>query len=138
MRRSSWKSPWMTGGSRKLLFAFTLVNWRCKDDSGESRGRENVGLWPVYGLLKHLFFAEQVETGEGKKYLMADMGVLAALTSVSDVGQAVRTRRAADCKNAGLLRAEMQDLGGFEGMRLAAALLIPVRHGSAMQEFLGE
>ena len=117
----------------ELLFAFTLVNWQ-KDDSGESRGRENVGLWPVYGLLKHLFFAEQVETGEGKKYLMADLGVLAALTA-GDVGQALRTgtRR---LQNAGLLRAEMQDPGGFQGMRLAAALLIPVPYGTVMQDLL--
>lgn len=114
----------------ELLFAFTLVNWK-KDDSGESKGRADVGVWPVYGLLKQMFFAEQVETGEGKKYLMADLGVLAALTA-GNVGQAVRTgsRR---LQNAGLMRAEMQDPGGFEGMRLAAALLIPVPYGTAMQ-----
>jgi CRISPR-associated protein Csx17 len=114
----------------ELLFAFTLVNWR-KDDSGENKGWEDVGMWPVYALLKHLFFAEQVETGEGKKHLMADLGVLAALTA-GDVGQAVRigSRR---LQNAGILRAEMQDPGGFVGMRLAAALLIPVPYGPAMQ-----
>jgi CRISPR-associated protein Csx17 len=114
----------------ELLFAFTLVNWR-KGDSGESKGWEDVGVWPVYALLKHLFFAEQVEIGEGKKYLMADLGVLAALTA-GDVGQAVRTG-ARRLQNAGLLRADMEDPGGFDGMRLAAALLIPVPYGTAMQ-----
>jgi CRISPR-associated protein Csx17 len=122
------------GRIEDLLFAFTLVNWR-KGDSGESKGREDVGVWPVYALLKHLFFAEQVETGEGKKYLMADLGVLAALTA-GDVGQAVRTG-ARRLQNEGLLRAEMQDPGGFDGMRLAAALLIPVPYGTVMQELLG-
>ena len=114
----------------ELLFAFTLVNWR-KDDSGESKGWEDVGVWPVYALLKQLFFAEQVETGEGKKYLMADLGVLAALTA-GDVGQAVRIG-ARRLQNAGILRADMQDPGGFDGMRMAAALLIPVPYGTAMQ-----
>ncbi len=118
----------------ELLFAFTLVNWR-KDDSGESKGWDDVGVWPVYALLKHLFFAEQVETGEGKKYLMADLGVLAALTA-DDVGQAVRTG-ARRLQNAGLLRADMQDPGGFNGMRLAAALLIPVPYGTVMQDLFG-
>ena len=114
----------------ELLFAFTLVNWR-KGDSGESKGWDDVGVWPVYALLKHLFSAEHVETGEGKKYLMADLGVLAALTA-GDVGQAVRTG-ARRLQNAGLLRADMEDPGGFDGMRLAAALLIPVPYGSAIQ-----
>ena len=118
------------GRIEELLFAFTLVNWR-KDDSGESKGREDVGVWPVYALLKHLFVAEQVEIGEGKKYLMADLGVLAALTA-GDLGQAVRIG-ARRLQNAGILRADMQDPGGFDGMRLAAALLIPVPYGTAMQ-----
>ena len=115
----------------ELLFAFTLVNWR-KGDSGESKGREDVGVWPVYALLKHLFFAEQVETGEGKKHLMADLRVLAALTA-GDVEQAVSIG-ARRLQNAGLLRAEMQDPGGFDGMRLAAALLIPVPYGTGMRD----
>ncbi|MGD0868267.1 MAG: type I-U CRISPR-associated protein Csx17 [Bryobacteraceae bacterium] len=115
----------------ELLFAFTLVNWR-SDDSAESKGREDVGVWPVYALLKHLFFAEQVETQEGKKHLMADLGVLAALTA-GDVEQAV-TIGARRLQNAGLLRAEMQDPGGFDGMRLAAALLIPVPYGTGVRD----
>ncbi len=114
----------------ELLFAFTLVNWR-KDDSGERKGWDDVSVWPVYALLKHLFFAEQVEIGEGKKYLMADLGVLAALTA-GDVGQAVRSG-ARRLQDTGVLRADMQDPGGFDGMRLAAALLIPVPYGTAMQ-----
>lgn len=122
------------GRIEDLLFAFTLVNWQ-KGDSGESKGRDDVGVWPVYALLKYLFFAEQVETGDGKKYLMADLGTLAALTS-GDVAQAVRAgvRR---LQNVGLLRAKMDDPGGFDGMRLAAALLIPVPYGIAVQELFG-
>jgi CRISPR-associated protein Csx17 len=121
------------GRIEDLLFAFTLVNWR-NNGSAESKGREDVGVWPVYALLKHLFFAEPVETGDGKKYLMADLGVMAALTA-GDVGQAVRTG-ARRLQNAGLLPAEMHDPGGFDGMRLAAALLIPVPYGTAMQKLL--
>lgn len=121
------------GWIEDLLFAFTLVNWR-KGGSAESKGREDVGVWPVYALLKHLFFAEKVETGEGKKYLMGGLGVLAALTA-GDVGQAVRAG-ARRLQNAGLLPPELQDPGGFDGMRLAAALLIPVPYGTAMQELL--
>src|ERR1035438_6857581 len=94
MRR--WRGPssadWPCRSSSPCFWfqrcIWCLVNWR-KDDSGEGKGWEDVGVWPVYALLKHLFFAEQVETGEGKKYLMADLGVLAALTA-GDVGQAVR------------------------------------------------
>jgi CRISPR-associated protein Csx17 len=118
----------------ELLFAFTLVNWK-KNDSGEGKGWEDVDVWPVYTLLKHLFLAEQVETGEGKRHLMADMGVLAALTA-GDVPQAVKLG-VGRLQNAGLLRATMQDPGGFDGMRLAAALLIPVPYGIAMQELFG-
>ena len=113
------------------LLDTTLVNWR-SGDPGESKGREDVDVWPVYALLKHLFFAEQVETGEGKKHLMADLRVLAALTA-GDVAQAVSIG-ARRLRNAGLLRAEMQDPGGFDGMRLAAALLIPVPYGTGMRD----
>ena len=38
--------------------------------------------------------------------------------------------------NAGLLPVEMRHPGGFDGMRLAAALLIPVPYGTAMRELL--
>lgn len=115
-----------------LLFAFTLIDWR-KGGPGDTKGREDVGVWPVYALLKHLFLSEQIETGDGEKYLMADLGVLAALTA-DDVAAAARaaSRR---LQNAGLLRAEMSETGGFDGMRLAAALLIPVPFGSSMRRF---
>ncbi len=115
-----------------LLFAFTLVNWGTAD-SGEEQGREDTGVWPVYALLKHLFFGEKVETGDGEEYLMADLGVLAALTA-GDVDQAVRIG-ARRLQNAGLLRAEMQDPSGFDGMRLAAALLIPVPYGTVLRNY---
>jgi CRISPR-associated protein Csx17 len=116
----------------ELLFAFTLVDWR-KREPIVREGRSNVGLWPVYALLKHLFCAEEIETGEGKRYLIADMSVLAALTS-GDVARAARvgSRR---LQNAGVMSADLEDAGGFEGMRLAAALLIPVPYGPAMQRF---
>jgi CRISPR-associated protein Csx17 len=119
----------------ELMFAFTLVNWK-KAGSTEDRAPEEVGVWPVYALLKHLFFAERVETGTGKEYLMADMGVLAALTA-GDVPQAVKAG-ARRLQNAGLVRAEMDAPAGFDGMRLAAALLIPVPYGTAVQKYFLE
>lgn len=119
-------------GIEELMFAFTLVDWS-KGDLIERIGTQDVGVWPVYGLLKHLFTAERIETGEGKKYLVADLSVLAALTA-NEVARAARigSRR---LQNAGVLRTEIQDAGGFDGMRLAAALLIPVPYGFAMKPF---
>ena len=114
-----------------LLFAFTLVNWK-KDGSTAEKAEEDVGVWPVYALLKHLFLADQVETGAGKQYVKGDMGVLAALIA-DDVPQAV-SKGARRLQNAGVARAEMQDPSGFGGMRLAAALLIPVPYGAAVRK----
>ena len=116
----------------ELLFAFTLVDWK-KREPIATDGRSDAGLWPVYALLKQLFCAEEIETGEGKKYVMGDMSVLAALTA-GDVARAARagSRR---LQNAGVRSADIQDAGGFEGMRLAAALLIPVPYGPVMRRF---
>jgi len=84
-------------------------------------------------LLKHLFLAEKVETGGEQRYLIGDLGILSALKA-GDVDGAARTasRR---LQNAGMVSADIQDAGGFEGMRLAAALLIPAPYGPAMQRF---
>jgi CRISPR-associated protein Csx17 len=115
-----------------LLFAFTLLDWAGTTPWKPVADAE-VEVWPVYGLLKQLFVAEQIETGEGKTYLTADLGVLAALTG-NDVAGAARigSRR---LQNAGVLCAGVEDAGGFDGMRLAAALLIPVPYGIAMKQF---
>jgi CRISPR-associated protein Csx17 len=115
-----------------LLFAFTLVDWK-RAGPLPRPGQGEVGVWPVYALLKHLFLPELVETADGKKHLAGDLGVLAALTA-DDVERAAQTgsRR---LQNAGMVKADLQDAGGFKGMRLAAALLIPVPYGPAMQRF---
>ena len=115
-----------------LLFAFTLVDWK-KGVPAPRAAHSEVGLWPVYALLKHLFLAEQVETAGEQRHLTGDLGVLSALKA-GDVEGAARaaSRR---LQNAGMTKADIQDAGGFEGMRLAAALLIPVPYGPAMQRF---
>jgi hypothetical protein len=95
-------------------------------------GERGCGVWPVYALLKHLFLAEQVETGTGKEYVTGDMGVVAAMLA-DDVPQAV-SRGSRRLRNAGIARAEMQNPSGFGGMRLAAALLIPVPYGAAVRK----
>jgi len=115
-----------------LLFAFTLVDWK-KGASPAPSARGDVGVWPVYALLKHLFLAEQVETGGEQRHLMGDLGILSALKA-NDVETAARaaSRR---LQNAGMVKADIQDAGGFEGMRLAAALLIPAPFGPVMRRF---
>jgi CRISPR-associated protein Csx17 len=115
-----------------LLFAFALIDWK-KARWTPASGREEAGVWPVYALLKHLFCPDKIKTGEEGGYMRADPGVLAALMA-GDVERAARigSRR---LQNAGMPRAEIQDAGGLDGMRLAAALLIPVPYGPAMQRF---
>ena len=113
-----------------LLFAFTLVDWR----RGEAIGAPSSGdmeVWPVYALLKHLFLAQSVGGPEGDVYLKSDLSVLAALRA-GDVGQAAKigVRR---LQNVGLMPVDAQYLAGFEPMRLAASLLIPVLYDAAFR-----
>jgi CRISPR-associated protein Csx17 len=119
----------------ELLFAFTLIDWR-DGDVGRVSAQDNLDAWPVYALLKHLFLTEEVATEDGGKRLIGDLSVLAALTS-SDVESVDRACRIAShrLQNAGIVRAEITDAGGFDGMRLAAALLIPVPYGAAIKRF---
>jgi CRISPR-associated protein Csx17 len=125
------------GLTEDLLFAFTLVNWRRGEPSGVSSSDE-VEVWPVYGLLKHLFLAQAVKGPEGDIYLKGDLSVLAALRT-GDVSQAahIGVRR---LQNVGLMPVDANYLGGFDAMRLAGSLLIPVPYDAAMRRIcrLGE
>jgi CRISPR-associated protein Csx17 len=114
-----------------LLFAFTLVGWK---DAGSivSLSEDEVEVWPVYALLKQLFLPNAVPAGEGDVYLTGDLSILAMLES-GDVAQAARVavRR---LQNAGLRPIETNYQAGFDGMRLAACLLIPVPYGAALRQ----
>jgi CRISPR-associated protein Csx17 len=114
-----------------LMFAFTLVDWRGADPIGP-QSEDEVDVWPVYALLKHLFLPNSVSTPGGEVYLTGDLGVLAAL-SAGDVGQAARiaVRR---LQNAGVLPVEADYRAGFDGMRLAASMLIPVPYSAALRQ----
>src|ERR1035438_6497769 len=59
-----------------LLFAFTLVDWRRGDAIG-AQSSDDVEVWPLYALLKHLFLAQAVGGPEGDLYLKGDLSVLA-------------------------------------------------------------
>lgn len=115
-----------------LLFAFTLVDWKRLPYrmAGEPA---YVGAWPVYGILKHLFLSSKVETPAGEVGLKADLNVLSALAS-GDMGRAaeIATRR---LENAGCHPPDVRYTGGFDGMRMAASLLIPVPYGRALKQF---
>ena len=113
-----------------LLFAFTLVDWRRGGPAGGPSSDE-VEVWPVYALLKHLFLAQAVSGPEGDVYLRGDLSALAALQA-GDVGEAARigVRR---LQNVGLMPVDANYLGGFDGMRLAGSLLIPVPYDAAMR-----
>jgi len=112
-----------------LMFAFTLVNWTEGEAIDPANG-EAVG-WPVYVLLKHLFLPHGVRTADGEKNITADLGVLSALSAdrIDDAAQ-IGLRR---LQNVGLTPVDTAYQGGFDGARLAASLLIPVRYGSAMR-----
>ena len=116
-----------------LLFAFTLVDWRRGDPIG-AESVDEVEIWPVYALLKHLFLAEPVRGPEGDLYLRGDLGVLAALRA----GEMERAAQigARRLQNAGLLPVNASYLGGFDCLRLAGSLLIPVPYHAAMRRIL--
>jgi CRISPR-associated protein Csx17 len=113
-----------------LLFAFTLVDWRRGDAVG-AQSSDNVEVWPVFALLKHLFLSQAVSGPEGDLYLKGDLGALAALRA-GDVGQAARIG-VQRLQNVGLMPVDADYLGGFEPMRLAASLLIPVPYDAALR-----
>jgi len=113
-----------------LLFVFTLVDWR-RGEPIAAPFRDDVEVWPLYALLKHLFLAQTVGGPEGDVCLKGDLRVLAALRG-GDVGQAAQIglRR---LQNAGLMPVDTNYLGGFDAMRLAGSLLIPVPYDAAMR-----
>jgi CRISPR-associated protein Csx17 len=109
-----------------LLFAFLLVDWS-KAKSPPFDAEHNADVWPVYTLLKRLYTAGQIETKEGKRHVVGDLGVLAALTGAVEDGVTQAARIASGrLRNIGIA-AEMESASGFDGMRLAGALLIPVQ-----------
>ncbi len=118
-------------GIEDLLFAFTLVDWR-KTLPIQSTSEHGVEVWPVYALLKQLFLPNSIHAPDGDVYLTGDLNVLAALAS-NNVAQAARVavRR---LQNAGLRPIEADYLAGFDGMRLAACLLIPVPYNAALRQ----
>jgi CRISPR-associated protein Csx17 len=117
----------------ELLFAYTLVDLRRGDRAGPHNA-DDVEAWPVYALLKHLFLSGPVPTPEGDVYVSGDLTALAALAA-DDIEQAARVaiRR---LQNAGLSPIEADYSGGFNGMRLAASLLIPVPYNAALRQVL--
>jgi CRISPR-associated protein Csx17 len=125
------------GLTEDLLFAFTLVDWR-RGEPIAAWTAADVEVWPVYALLKHLFLAQALEGLEGAIWLKGDLSVLATLRA-GDVSQAARisVRR---LQNVGLMPIDTNYLGGFDAMRLASSLLIPVPYDAAMRRIcrLGE
>src|SRR5262249_44496028 len=100
------------------------------------KSTDSFEAWPVYALLKHLFLTEKIPTAQGETGLVGDLSVLAALTAsgTDAVDRACRiaSRR---LRNAGIVRSEIADAGGFNGMRLAGAMLIPIPYGAAIKRF---
>ena len=113
-----------------LLFAFLLVDRRRKTEPHEAEN--DVEVWPVYALLKHLFLPHGVASPEGVVQLRPDLTVL-SLLKAGRVGPAaeVAVRR---LRIAGLCPIEVDYEGGVDGRRLAAALLIPVPYGAALRK----
>jgi CRISPR-associated protein Csx17 len=113
-----------------LLFAFTLVDWRLGQPVSDPSS-DHVEVWPVYALLKQLFFAQALRGPEGDIYLRGDLSVLAALRA-GDISQAagIGVRR---LQNVGLNPVDAKYLGGFDATRLAGSLLIPVPYDAAMR-----
>jgi CRISPR-associated protein Csx17 len=115
-----------------LLFAFTFVDWAKNTGPINSPSEDEVEVWPVYAILKQLFLPNSISTPGGDVFLTGDLSVLAALRA-GDVGQAARVaiRR---LQNVGLRPIEANYQAGFDGMRLAACLLIPVPYSAALRQ----
>ena len=115
-----------------LLFALTLVDWKQVPFSGARSGGQ-VGIWPVYALLKHLFLTSPISSGDEERFIAADLNVVAALRA-GDIQRATRIATSR-LENAGLAPPNAVFDGGFDSMRLAAALLIPTPYGAALRKY---
>jgi CRISPR-associated protein Csx17 len=115
-----------------LLFFLTLVDWKQLPFGGGRLG-DDIGVWPIYALLKHLFLTSPIPSREGNLFLAADLNVVSALRA-GDIPLAAQTaiRR---LENAGLVPPDAEFEAGFDGVRLAASLLIPVPYGAALKRF---
>ncbi|MBZ5586667.1 MAG: type I-U CRISPR-associated protein Csx17, partial [Acidobacteriia bacterium] len=113
-----------------LVFAFTLLDWR-RAGQRRAENENEVGVWPISALLKHLFLSSALATPAGDVFVTGDLAVTSALRAnrIDEAAQTA-TRR---LLNAGLLPIEAEFEAGFDGMRLAASLLIPVRYGAALR-----
>jgi len=114
-----------------LLFAFSLVNWSLPVALATPPDR-SVEVWPVYVLIKQLFLPNPVSTPTGDVFLRSDPRVLSLLCA-GDV-QAAAELALRRLQVAGLAPVQAQYHGGIDARRLAAALLIPVPYGRAMQK----
>jgi CRISPR-associated protein Csx17 len=115
-----------------LLFALTLVDWR-KAPAGARAPKGAMFVWPVYGLLKHVFLGRPVPHTDGV-VIAPDLNVIAALRS-GDVARAAELA-ARRLRIAGLAPPELEYAGGFDGTRLAAALLIPVPYSAELRNLV--
>lgn len=106
-----------------LFFAFSTLNW--KDFPGVS-GETGESL-PLFQLLKMNFMPGAVTAnGEGRA-IKADARIIPLLRAdnISEAASVAKHR----LRVAGMAPLDVQFLGGLDGTRLAAALLIPVRAG---------
>ncbi|HEY7387301.1 MAG TPA: type I-U CRISPR-associated protein Csx17 [Bryobacteraceae bacterium] len=116
-----------------LLFAFTLVEWKGSQPEMQ-RQRQEVEVWPVYAVLKHLFLGCSVKVDGVDIEIPADLNVLSLLRA-GNVERAaeIATRK---LKNKNLAAPKAEYRAGFDGMRLAAAVLIPAYYTAALSKFV--
>ena len=124
-----------------LQFAFTLVDWRRGEPIAPSS--DEVEVWPIYALLKHLFLAQPVAGPEGDVYIVADLNLLATLRS-GDVVRAtqIAVRRLQKCRidphglrttSAGLTRCDFYRFSVNTGaLRRHDAANLQIRRNEAM------
>jgi CRISPR-associated protein Csx17 len=112
-----------------LLFSFSLIKWDQQPNS--TSPNENVAIWPVYGLIKHLFLPQPISSPGGSVLLRSDPRVL-SLLSAGDIEAAAEIvlRR---LQIAGFSPIRVSYGGGIDPRRLAASLTIPIRYGAALR-----
>jgi CRISPR-associated protein Csx17 len=112
-----------------LLFAFSLIKW--DGQSTATAPWENVAVWPIYGLLKHLFLPLPIASPSGNVLLRSDTRIL-SLLSAGDIEAAaeIAMRR---LQIAGFAPIRASYGGGVDSHRLAASLAIPVRYGAGLR-----
>jgi CRISPR-associated protein Csx17 len=112
-----------------LLFTFSLIKWNRQPSTTATH--ENVAVWPVYGLLKHLFLPEPLLSPSGRVLLRSDPRVFSLLLA-GDI-QAAAEIALRKLQIAGFAPVQASYAGGIDSRRLAASLTIPVRYGTALR-----